>query len=197
MICHEFKGGIGTSSRRVPTGDDIWTVGVLVQANYGSRHLLRIDGVPVGEEIPLDEIADSRNGPARLAGDQGSIIIIVATDAPLLPHQCKRLAQRATIGLARTGGYGSNASGDIFLAFSTGNRGVDKAENMVPTSVRCFPNNTISGLFEATMEATEEAIVNALCTAATMTGFDGRVCEAIPLDRLSAVMHKYGRRHRV
>lgn len=152
--------------------------------------------MPVGEEIPLSEIADSREVRTHLAGDQGSIIIIVATDAPLLPHQCRRLAQRATIGLARTGGYGSKGSGDIFLAFSTGNRGVDRAENLAPTMVRCFPNNTISGLFEATMEATEEAIVNAMCMATTMFGINGRVCEAIPLDRLSATMHKYGRLHR-
>lgn len=196
MICHQFKGGIGTSSRRTPTSDDTWTVGVLVQANYGSRHLLRIDGVPVGEEIPLSEIPESRENPAHSAGDQGSIIIVVATDAPLLPHQCKRLAQRATIGLARTGGYGSNGSGDIFLAFSTGNRGVDKAENLAPTTVRCFPNRAISELFEATMEATEEAIVNAMCMAATMVGVNGRTCTAIPLDRLSGVMQKHGRLHR-
>jgi D-aminopeptidase len=196
MICHEFKGGIGTSSRRAPIGDDIWTVGVLVQANYGSRHLLRIDGVPVGEEIPVSLVPSSRSAPAPVSGDQGSIIIIVATDAPLLPHQCKRLAQRATIGLARTGGYGSNGSGDLFLAFSTGNRGVDRAGSKALSAVRCFPNATISGLFEATMEATEEAIVNAMCMATTITGINDRTCEAIPLDRLREAMLKYGRLHR-
>jgi D-aminopeptidase len=194
MICHEFKGGIGTSSRRVPTVDDLWTVGVLVQANYGYRHLLRIDGVPVGEEIPGSEVPSPRVVPAA-AGDQGSIIIIVATDAPLLPHQCKRLAQRATIGLARTGGFGSNGSGDLFLAFSTGNRGVDKSGNQKPATVQCFPNNTISPLFEATMEATEESIVNAMCMATTMTGINDRLCQAIPLDRLTSAMQKYGRLH--
>jgi L-aminopeptidase/D-esterase-like protein len=196
MICHEFKGGIGTSSRRVPLGDGAWTVGVLVQANYGSRHLLRIDGVPVGEEIPLSQVPSIKKTPGRVEGDQGSIIIIVATDAPLLPHQCKRLAQRATIGLARTGGYGANGSGDLFLAFSTGNRGVDKPGNQIPATVRCFANASISGLFEATMEATEEAIVNALCMATTMTGINDRVCEALPLDLLCDAMKKYGRLNR-
>ena len=134
MICHEFKGGIGTSSRRVANDDGGWTVGVLVQANYGRRGLLRIDGVPVGEEIGLDEIASpwgpERRGSAsadRLAG-AGSIIGVVATDAPLLPHQCARLARRMPLGLARVGGLGSTSSGDIFLAFATGNRGMPPTE---------------------------------------------------------------------
>ena len=191
MNCHEFKGGIGTSSRRLPAERGGWTVGVLVQANYGRRYLLRIDGVPVGEEIGPEDVPPLRPGPR---GDgSGSIIIVVATDAPLLPSQCKRLAQRATVGLARTGGNGNNGSGDLFLAFATGNRGFSAGSAREPASVRLYPNDAISDLFEATIEATEEAIVNALCLATTMTGVDGRVSHAIPLDRLQAVMAKYGR----
>ena len=131
MICHEFKGGIGTASRVLSEADGGWTVGALVQANYGARHLLRIDGVPVGELIPCSEVPGFREERARLEGrepGEGSIIIVVATDAPLLPHQCERLAQRATIGLARVGGIGANSSGDIFLAFATGNRGLPGAK---------------------------------------------------------------------
>lgn len=194
MICHGFKGGIGTSSRRVRAAGGTWTVGALVQANYGSRHLLRIDGVPVGEEIPEKKVplVKRRKTPVNDQG-AGSIIIIVATDAPLLPHQCKRLAQRATIGLARVGGYGSNGSGDLFLAFSTGNRGIDPAGNLALSNVQTFPNLEISPLFEATAEATEEAIVNALCMAESMTGINDRRCEAIPIDLLQEAMSKFGR----
>ena len=138
MICHEFKGGIGTSSRVLSEADGGWTVGVLVQANYGARHLLRIDGVPVGELIPCSEVPGFREERARLEGRKpgdGSIIIVVATDAPLLPHQCERLAQRATIGLARVGGIGANSSGDIFLAFATGNRGLPGAKEDCPDRI--------------------------------------------------------------
>ncbi len=191
MMCHEFKGGIGTASRVLPEVRGGWTVGVLVQANYGERHLLRIDGVPVGEEIDVEEVPSAR----RIRRTDGSIIIIVATDAPLLPNQCKRLAQRATVGLARAGGNGNNSSGDLFLAFSTGNRGMD-ANGIEPRPVRMFPNAVISDLFAAVAEATEEAIANALCMATTTTGIDGRTAHALPLDRLQAVMQKYGRLHR-
>lgn len=189
MNCHEFKGGIGTSSRRLPPEQGGWTVGVLVQANYGGRGTLRVDGVPVGEEIGPDEVPTPWPEPAR----DGSIIIIVATDAPLLPGQCKRLARRATIGLARAGGNGNDSSGDLFLAFSTGNRGMADGTARDPASVRMYPNAAISDLFAATIEATEEAIVNALCMATTTTGCEGRISYAIPLDRLQAVMAKYGR----
>src|SRR5437773_2497782 len=131
MICHEFKGGIGTASRRIPEELGGWTVGVLVQANYGRRGLLRIDGVPVGEEIPIDEVP-SPHGRDRhgLTADRGpgSIIGIIATDAPVLPHQCARLARRAPLGVARVGGFGSTTSGDIFLCFATGNRGMPPTE---------------------------------------------------------------------
>jgi len=191
MNCHDFKGGIGTSSRRLSEEAGGWTVGVLVQANYGRRYLLSVDGVPVGREIPISEVPDPRTNPQ---GD-GSIIIIVATDAPLLPNQCKRLAQRATVGLARIGGNGDNGSGDLFLAFSTGNRGMEVASTREPSPVRWFRNNTISDLFEATVDATQEAILNALCMATTTTGIEERTSHAIPLDRLQEVMQKYGRLH--
>jgi D-aminopeptidase len=189
MICHEFKGGIGTSSRVLPDESGGWTVGVLVQANYGERSLLRIDGVPVGREIGPSEAPGTR----QRRKEDGSIIIVVATDAPLLPHQCKRFAQRATIGLARAGGNGHNGSGDLFLAFSTGNSGVDPAGRIAPATVRTVPNAGINPLFDAVAEATEEAIVNALCMAETMDGVDGRVVHALPLNRLCEVMARYGR----
>ena len=191
MNCHEFKGGIGTSSRVVHESIGGWTVGALVQANYGRRALLRIDGVPVGEEISEEEVPTPRS-VKRVAG---SIVVILATNAPLLPHQCKRLAQRATVGLARMGGIGDNSSGDLFLALSTGNRGMDPAGSVAPTFVQHFHNDAISGLFEAAVEATEEAITNALCMATTMTGVNDRVSHAIPLDRLQSVMARHHRLH--
>src|SRR4051812_11874274 len=192
MICHEFKGGIGTSSRVLSEVDGGWTVGVLVQANYGARHLLRIDGVPVGELIPYSEVPGFREERARLGQQEpgdGSIIIIVATDAPLLPHQCERLAQRATIGLARVGGIGANSSGDIFLAFATGNRGLPAAEGKAPLLASCqmVANDRMTPLFEACAEATEEAILNALCMATTTTGIEGRTMHALPLDRVRQI----------
>jgi D-aminopeptidase len=189
MICHEFKGGIGTSSRLLSEADGGWSVGVLVQANYGARHLLRIDGLPIGELIPCSQVPGFREERARLKqrepGD-GSIIIIVATDAPLLPHQCERLAQRATIGLARVGGIGANSSGDIFLAFATGNRGLAGAEERTAEieSCRVIANERMTPLFEACAEATEEAILNALCIATTTVGIGGRTSHALPLDRV-------------
>jgi D-aminopeptidase len=189
MVCHEFKGGIGTSSRVLADRDGGWTVGVLVQANYGVRSMLRIDGVPVGRDIGTIEVPGTR----ERRKEDGSIIIVVATDAPLLPHQCKRLAQRATIGLARTGGNGHNGSGDLFLAFSTGNAGVDPVGQTAPATVRTVPNAGINPLFDAVAEATEEAIVNALCMAETTDGADGRVVHALPLDRLREVMARYRR----
>jgi D-aminopeptidase len=184
MNCHEFKGGIGTSSRVVSEEDGGWTVGVLVQANYGARHLFRVDGVPVGELIPYDEVpgfADERKKTA-----DGSIIIIVATDAPLLPHQCDRLAQRGTVGLARVGGIGANSSGDIFFCFATGNRGLPGAEARTRqvTDCRMISPDAMTPLFEACAEATEEAILNAMCMATTTTGINGRTVHALPLERL-------------
>jgi D-aminopeptidase len=185
MLCHGFKGGIGTASRVVENKCGRWTVGALVQANYGRRHLLRVDGVPVGREITPESVPL----PARPA--DGSIIIVVATDAPLIPAQCKRLAQRATIGLARVGGVGHNFSGDIFLAFSTGNHSADRDDRLV--DLKMMPHQQMDPLFEATAEAAEEAILNALCTAETMVGYQGYTAHALPLEKLIDVMRQYGR----
>jgi D-aminopeptidase len=186
MICHEFKGGVGTASRVVPAAGASWTVGALVQANYGSRDLFRVAGVPVGREIGRDVIPSHRDVPAS----GGSIIVVLATDAPLAPIQCQRLARRATVGLAWVGGVGANGSGDIFLAFSTGSR--------VPldapvATLRMLGPDQLTPLFQAAAEATEEAIVNALTAAETTTGRGGRTVHALPLDRLQAVMRRYGR----
>ena len=205
MICHEFKGGIGTSSRALPASLGGWTVGVLVQANYGRRGLLRIDGVAVGEAIPIAEVpsahATSRrgigHGPDGPPPGAGSIVGIVATDAPLRPDQCRRLAQRAGLGLARTGGFGATSSGDFFLCFATGNRDLPPTEGAPPRydamSIRTLADGGLDPLFEATVEATEEAIVNALVAAETMTGRDGIVALRLPHDRLVAVMRAAGR----
>jgi D-aminopeptidase len=207
MVCHEFKGGIGTASRVV---DDAWggfTVGVLVQANYGRRDWLRIDGVPVGEAIPVSEMpspygVDDEDAPVSTAGDRpapgsGSIIVIVATDAPLLPHQCERLAQRAGLGIARMGGTGAHSSGDLFLCFATGNRSLPRtsfrADPRVAADIRALNDFVIGALFDATIEATEEAIVNALVAAETMTGRDGITAYALPRDRLLETMARFGR----
>jgi D-aminopeptidase len=186
MICHEFKGGIGTASRVVTAAGTAFTVGVLVQANYGSRDLLRVDGVPVGLEIGRDVVPSHRGIPAL----GGSIIAILATDAPLLPIQCKRLARRAAVGLAWVGGIGANSSGDIFLAFSTGNR-VQTAAPQSP--LHMIAPDEMTPLFQAAAEATEEAILNALTAAETTVGRAGRIVHALPLDRLQEVMRRHGR----
>lgn len=188
MICHGFKGGIGTSSRRLAQQEGGYTLGVLVQANYGVRRHLLIAGAPVGEEIP-DLLPEIHQGAAPMGA--GSIIVVVATDAPLLPHQLKRLAQRAGLGIARMGGMGGNSSGDIFIAFSTAN--ADGWHRSAPTQVSMLPNDRITPLFEATVFATEEAIVNAMIAAQTMTGRDGNRVHALPHDRLMAVLRKFGR----
>jgi L-aminopeptidase/D-esterase-like protein len=184
MICYSFKGGIGTASRKLDSESGAHTVGVLVQANFGSRRQLTIAGAPVGREINEDP-------PARDGEDMGSIIIVVATDAPLLPHQLKRLARRASMGIARTGGTSSNFSGDIFIAFSTANPGVAGAEQTA--ELRMVSNSRMNPIFQATVEATEEAIVNALVAAETMTGRDGHRIMALPHDRLRKVLRKYNR----
>jgi D-aminopeptidase len=189
MICHQFKGGIGTSSRVVNLGKHGYVVGVLVQANYGLRPLLTIAGVPVGLEIP-DLLPEEHPNQTR-HGEQGSIIVVVATDAPLLPHQLRRLARRASMGIARVGGVGGNGSGDIFVAFSTANRGA--YSNGEVTLVKMLPNELMNDLFLATVQSTEEAIVNALVAAKTMSGINGNKVYAIPHDRLREVMSKYNR----
>ena len=184
MICHEFKGGIGTSSRVVEAGGGRVTVGALVQANYGLRELLRVDGVPVGREISYGEVASARTE----AGSSSSIIVILATDAPLLPIQCQRLARRATTGLAWAGGIGANSSGDIFLAFSTGNRVRNGA---LQADLKMLGTDQMTPLFRAAAEATEEAILNALTAAEDMTGQKGRFAPALPLERLKEIMARY------
>jgi D-aminopeptidase len=189
MVAHGFKGGIGTASRRV-AADRAYTLGVLVQANYGTREQLTIAGVPVGREL-----ADPGRTPppgAENGSREGSIIVVVATDAPLLPHQLERLARRVPMGIARLGGIASNGSGDIFIAFSTANAGAAKTGGG-PVDVTMLPNGDLSPFFQATVEATEEAIVNALVAAETMTGVDGHTVYALPHDRLREVLKKYNR----
>ena len=188
MVCYGFKGGIGTASRKLDQNAGGYTVGVLVQANFGRRNQLRIAGVPVGTEITEGTLGSNGGG---LSDDVGSIIIVVATDAPLLSHQLKRLARRAALGVARTGSSSGNGSGDIFVAFSTGNQGASKPEGTVQLTM--LPNDRMNALFEATVQATEEAIVNALIAAETMTGVDGHKVIALPHDRLIQVMKKYNR----
>jgi L-aminopeptidase/D-esterase-like protein len=193
MICYEFKGGIGTSSRLVEDESGEYTVGVLVQANFGSREQLLIAGVPVGREIP-EEPAYAALAPKRPDRDLGSIIVVVGTDAPLLPHQLKRLSRRVTMGIARTGAIASNGSGDIFIAFSTANQGVSAAEGL--PALKMLPNDRITPFFTATVQATEEAIVNALVAARTMEGYGGHRANALPHDRLRAALEKYNRLER-
>lgn len=182
MICHEFKGGIGTSSRLVDTTSGTYTVGVLTQANYGRREDLRVDGLPVGRLIGPDRVASAWEDPPS----GGSIIIIVATDAPLIPVQCHRLAKRATIGLGRVGGYGHDSSGDIFLAFSTGNH--LPANPNRPIDMQMLPGDQMTTLFHAVADATEEAILNALCAAETTTGQLGRVAHELPIGLLDEIL---------
>ena len=191
MICYGFKCGTGTASRTLPQPSGGYTVGVLVQANHGRRSELRIAGVPVGQDIPPPRAPRAAGLTARDERELGSIIIVVATDAPLLPHQLKRIARRATMGLARTGATSGNSSGDIFLAFSTANDGAASAQREI--HVNMLSNDRISALFSATVEATEEAIVNALVAAETMSAFDGRPVEALPHNRLRELLKKYGR----
>ena len=207
MRCHGFKGGIGTASRRIDTRVGGWTVGVLVQCNYGARRELRVAGVPVGEEItdlgsciassdqsirPNVPRCDTRASTSRGDDDgAGSIIIIVATDAPLLPHQLKRIATRASLGVGRMGGKGENSSGDIFIAFSTANARTAGDTGVIRTEM--LPNARVNPLFYATVQATEEAILNAMLAAQTMTGADDLRVYALPHDRLLAAMRKYGR----
>jgi D-aminopeptidase len=204
MICHEFKGGIGTASRVVPAERGGFTVGVLVQANYGKRSWLRVDGVPVGREIPVEEVSSPWDEADRLRArtpsppaGSGSIIVVVATDAPLLPHQCERVAQRAGLGIARVGGTGGHTSGDLFIAFANGNTvPVSPDEGGSPPvtyDVRAVGDRVIDALFDATIEATEEAIVNCLVAAKTMVGRDGITAHALPHDRLREIMARYGR----
>jgi D-aminopeptidase len=192
MVCYGFKGGTGTASRLLSGEDGGYTVGVLVQCNCGRRPQLMIAGVPVGKEIPEGASKAGTQLPgSESQGDVGSIIIVIATDAPLLPHQLKRLARRASLGLARTGSVSGNSSGDIFIAFSTANPYADAPPG--PNIVKTVANDRITPLFTATVEATEEAIVNAMVGAKTMTGIDGHTVEALPHEELQRVLKKYKR----
>jgi D-aminopeptidase len=200
MICHEFKGGIGTASRVIAADVGGYTVGALVQANYGKREWLRVDGVRVGEAIPFSEVPspwEDRRAAATPPAGSGSIIVVVATDAPLLPHQCERLAQRAGLGIARAGGTGGHTSGDLFIAFATGNRLPSALDDDPAASgtydVRGVGGRVIDQLFDATIESVEEAIVNSLVAATTVVGRDGITAHALPHDRLREVMAAAGR----
>jgi L-aminopeptidase/D-esterase-like protein len=182
MVCNEFKGGIGTSSRKLDAKFGGYTVGVLVQCNYGWRSQLRIAGVPVGREITENTARDD---------DIGSIIVVVATDAPLIPTQLKRVARRVTLGLGRLGSFSGNGSGDLFIAFSTANSGAADAKGV--RKLEMLPNESINPLFVATVQATEEAVVNAMVAAETMTGVDNHTVIALPHDKLREVLKKYNR----
>jgi D-aminopeptidase len=187
MICYEFKGGTGTASRKVEISESQFTIGAWVQANHGERAHLRVDGVPVGLEITNDAVPS----PWQSTPSTSSIIILIATDAPLLPVQCKRLAQRAAIGLARTGGFGLDGSGDIFLAFSTGNHYSPRSGDVM--EFRAVPHFSMDPLVIAAAEAVEEAILNALVAAHTMTGYQGHTAHALPRQRLVEIMRANGR----
>ena len=188
MVCNEFKGGIGTSSRKIESKIGAYTVGVLVQCNYGTRKNLRIAGVPVGREIPEDPAYASTSFNEL---DRGSIIVVVATDAPLVSHQLKRLARRVSLGLGRNGSISGNGSGDIFIAFSTANPGAAAAGHIV--DLKMLPNDQLDPVFAATVQATEEAVINAMVAAETMTGIENHKVIALPHDRLREVLKKYNR----
>ena len=190
MVCYGFKGGIGTSSRVVTVGTANYVVGVLVQCNCGRRSQLRIGGLPVGQEIATTPPPFASLG-SPYKEDTGSIIIVLATNAPLLPHQAKRLARRATLGLGRTGSVSGNGSGDIFIAFSNVNPGAAAATSA--TNVSMLPNDSLDPVFEGAVQATEEAIINAMVGAETMVGVDGHKVEALPHDGLRQVLKKYNR----
>jgi D-aminopeptidase len=196
MICYEFKGGIGTASRVLSAADGGYTLGVLVQSNFGRRHQLLVAGLPVGRELRDDLVYTRADTPGatsdeRSSMENGSIIIVVATDAPLLPNQLKRLARRAALGLARTGSVAGNGSGDLFVAFSTANPRAGDAKGTVALTM--LPNDRMGALFEATVGATEEAILNALVAARTMTGIDGHRVVALPHDRVREILRRHGR----
>jgi D-aminopeptidase len=188
MVCNGFKGGIGTSSRVLPAKDGGYIIGALVQCNYGSRQNFRVAGIPVGREIKSEDPYAYQPSPIS---EQGSIIIVIATNAPLLPTQLKRLAHRATLGIGRDGSISGNGSGDIFIAFSSANSGASFATK--PADVKMLPNDSLDPVFAATVEATEEAVINAMIAAESMTGIDNHHVTALPHDQLKAVLKKYNR----
>jgi D-aminopeptidase len=197
MSAHQFKAGTGTSSRVLTAAAGGYTVGVLVQANYGARQLFTVAGAPVGREItdlmPLDASRTSLLGKDPQGGEgDGSIIVVLATDAPLLPHQLKRIAQRISLGVGKVGGRGENSSGDIFIAFSTANA-VEASKDTGIANIQMLPNDRINMLFWATAQAVEEAIINAMVAAETVKGYKGNTIYALPHDRLKAALRKYNR----
>ena len=191
MLCYEFKGGSGTSSRKLPDKLGGWTVGAFAQTNFGRRYQLTIAGVPVGQHLKEDAIWTNGENPFRQ--DDGSLIIVIATDAPLLPHQLKRLAKRASLGMARTGSIGGNGSGDIFLAFSTANPNAALGNEKGIAELHALSNNMIDPLFAASVYATEEAIVNSMVAAEDMTGHKGVSVKALPHEDLKRVVRGYNR----
>jgi D-aminopeptidase len=188
MICNGFKGGIGTSSRKLSAKDGGYTIGVLVQCNYGSRQNFRVAGIPVGREISSEDPYAYQ--PSEIS-ERGSIIIVIATDAPLVSHQLKRLARRASLGIGRNGSISGNGSGDIFIAFSTANPGAAATDKLV--DVKMLPNDLLDPVFAATVQATEEAVINAMIAAESMTGIENHHVTALPHDQLRAVLKKYNR----
>ena len=197
MVCYEFKGGVGTSSRVISLNGRQFCLAALVQANYGRRYQLIVDGVPVGRDIPVTEVPGRTDlqQTGLSSSREGSIIVIIATDIPLLADQCKRLARRGALGIARAGSMGADSSGDIFLAFSTGNRihsSLHAASNE-GFAVRTLGHEALTPIFEAVVESVEEAVLNALCTAATLTGIRKQTAYALPLDKLVGIMRKYGK----
>jgi D-aminopeptidase len=191
MICYEFKGGTGTASRKLPRKLGGWTVGALVQSNFGRRFQLTIAGAPVGKHLIED--APFTKGENPFEAEDGSLIVILATDAPLLPHQLKRVAKRAALGMARTGSLGGNGSGDIFLAFSSANPNTARGDEDGLATIRALSNDHLDPLFFAAVHTTEEAIVNSMVAAETMTGRDGLTVKAMPHDELREVLRQYNR----
>jgi L-aminopeptidase/D-esterase-like protein len=191
MLCYEFKGGTGTASRVLPGKPGGWTVGVLVQSNFGRRYQLTVAGVPVGKHITGD--APLTNGENPSEQEDGSLIVIIATDAPVLPHQLKRLAKRATIGMARTGSMGGNGSGDIFLAFSTANPLAAHPDSKGLSSIQVLSNEHTDPLLSASVLATEEAILNSMIAAEDMTGHKGVSIKSLPHAELKKILKSYNR----
>jgi len=188
MVCNGFKGGIGTSSRKLTVKDGGYTIGVLVQCNYGSRQNLRVAGIPVGREINSEDPYAYQ--PSEIS-ERGSIIVVIATDAPLISSQLKRLARRVSLGLGRNGSISGNGSGDIFIAFSTANSGAASADHVV--DIKMMPNDLLDPVFAATVQAVEESIINAMIAAESMTGIENHHVTALPHDQLRAVLKKYNR----
>jgi L-aminopeptidase/D-esterase-like protein len=191
MLCYEFKGGTGTSSRKIQEKLGGWTVGALAQTNFGRRFQLTVAGVPVGQHLKDNTIWTSGESPFKQ--DDGSLIVVIATDAPLLPHQLKRLAKRASLGMARTGSLGGNGSGDIFLAFSTANPSAALGDHNGLASIHALSNNFIDPILMASAYATEEAIINSMIATEDMIGHKGVSAKALPHDKLQEILRQYNR----